>query len=200
MISRLAIASLVAAALVPAAVASAARTAPAGPASAAAGCRSGSTSLNWRAVFAHESTLIAAKARLSKLQAAGYKTAKIENRGCNDFAIVLESPRFSSYSVRTDFEQEAAAAKLLVTYSLPGNAKAKPGDVNVVFGHSRTLAGAAKLLAKVAGAGWRETDIVYGGPNDWKVVWPLVPGSGAESTVQAAVKAGLMVELELVGQ
>lgn len=199
MISRTAIAALAVAALIPASAATAARTAPAAPASSSAGCRSGSTSLNWRAVFAHDLTLGAAKARLKKLQGAGYKTAKIENRGCNDFVLVLESPRFSSYSVRSDFVREAASAKLSVTYSLPGNAKAKPGDVNVVFGHSPTLAGAVKLLAKVAGSGWRETDIFYAGPSDWKVVWPYVPGSGAESTVQDAVKAGFMVELELVG-
>lgn len=200
MIPRFALAALAAAALVLPAAATAARTAPAAPASAAAaGCRSGSTSLNWRAVFAHEPSQTAARNRLKRLQAVGYKTAKIENRGCGDYALVLESPRFSSYAVRTDFAKEAATAKLSVTYSLPGNAKSKPGDVNVVFGRSSSLAGAVKQLGKVAAAGWRETDIFYVGPNDWKVVWPYVPGSGSESTVQEALKAGFMVELELIG-
>lgn len=187
------------AALVPLAAASVAQAAPAVPQRAAASCRAAMTSLNWRAVFGHDATLIASKARVKQLQAIGFKTAKSENRGCNDYAAVLESPDFSKYQVRAAFAAEAQKSGLVVTYVPPGNAKAKPGDVNVVFGHSASLAAADKLRARVARVGWRETDVQYAGPRDWTVVWPFVPGSATDQTVQAALKAGFQVELELIG-
>lgn len=167
---------------------------------AAAGCRVAMTSPNWRAVFGHDGTLIASKARVKKLQQMGFKTAKSENRGCNDFAAVLESPDFSKYPVRSAFALEALRAGNVVSYAPPGNAKAKPGDVNVVFGHSGSLAAAESLRQRVARSGWRESDVQYAGPRDWTVVWPFVPGSATDQTVQSALKAGLQVELELIGQ
>lgn len=168
--------------------------------SATAPCRATIKSTNWRAVFGHDATLIAAKARMAKLVPLGYKTVKAENRGCNDYAVVLESPEFSKYQVRTAFATEAAKAKLVVSYAQPGSTRPKLGSVNVIFGHRSTLATASALLSRVAQVGWRESDVFYGGPRDWKVVWPNVPGSAADATVQAAQKAGFAVELELVGQ
>ena len=158
------------------------------------------TSANWRAVFAHEASLIRAKATVKRLVALGFKTAKVENRGCNDFAAVLESPEFSKYQVRSAFAREAARANLGVTYAAAATVRAKPGEVNVVFGHSGSLAGADALRRNVGAVGWRDTDVAYGGPRDWRVVWPNVPGSASEATVLAAVKAGFAVELELAGQ
>ena len=169
-------------------------------AAAADTCRAAVTSPNWRAVFAHDATLNAAKARLKAVQAVGFKTAKIENRGCNDYAVVLESPNFSQYPVRASFASETAKARYQVTFDPAGNAKAKPGDVNVIFGHARTVPAAEKLRVRVAAAGWRETDIAYGGPGDWRVVWQFVPGSASEEVVAQALKLGLMVELELIDQ
>jgi hypothetical protein len=150
-------------------------------------------------VFSHEPSLIKARARLKEVQKVGFRTAKIENRGCNDYAVVLESPEFSKYQVRLSFAQQAERSRLSVSYALPGNAKAKPGDVVVVFGHRTTLVAARTLLASVSKRGWRETDIAYGGPRDWKVVWPNVPGAAAEETVRQAFEAGYEVELELAG-
>lgn len=194
----LAVAALAAALL--GAGASAAGAAPAAAAGASADtCRAAITSNNWRAVFSHEPSLIKARARLREIQKVGFRTAKIENRGCNDYAVVLESPEFSKYKVRLSFAQQAERSRLSVSYALPGNAKAKPGDVVVVFGHRTTLVAARALLADVARRGWRETDIAYGGPRDWKVVWPNVPGSASEETVRQALEAGFEVELELVG-
>ena len=163
-------------------------------------CRAGITSQNWRAVFSHESSLIRAKVTVKKVVALGFKTAKFENRGCNDFAIVLESPEFSKYPVRASFAQEAATAKLSVTYALPGNAKSKPGDINVIFGHTGTLASADGLRRKVGARGWRETDVYYLSPGDWTVIWRNVPGSAAEDTVAAAMAGGFTPELDLIGQ
>lgn len=187
------------AALVPLVATAAAQASAAVAHRSADSCRAAVTSPNWRAVFGHDGTLVASKARVKKLQAVGYRTAKSENRGCNDFAAVLESPDFSKYQVRTAFALEALKGGLVVSYAPPGNAKAKPGDVNVVFGHSATLAAADKLRARVARSGWRETDVQYAGSRNWTVVWPFVPGSATDQTVQTALKAGLQVELELIG-
>ena len=162
-------------------------------------CRAAMTSQNWRAVFSHETSLIGAKAAIKKLVAIGFNTAKAENRGCNDFAIVLESPEFSKFPVRASFAQQAARAKLVVTYAPPGNAKAKSGDVNVTFGHVGTLTAADGLRRKVGAFGWRETDVYYVSPGDWTVIWRNVPGTAAEDSVAAVMKAGFTPELELIG-
>jgi hypothetical protein len=176
-----------------------ASAAPTHAASASADtCRAAMTSSNWRAVFSHQPDLIRAKAAVKKLVAQGFKTAKFENRGCNDFAIVLESPEFSNFPVRSSFAREAGKAKLVVTYAPPGNAKAKPGDVNMIFGHATTLALADMLRRQVGAKGWRETDILYVTPRDWVVIWRNVPGAAAEATVAVALKAGFAPELELI--
>lgn len=167
---------------------------------ASAGCRNGTGTNNWRAVFGHESNLIKAKATVKSLAAYGYKTAKIENRGCNDYALVLESPAFSDFKIRASFAQEALKAKLVISYAQPGTTRTKPGEVNIIFGHSTTLGAAVKMLKKVAQSGWREADIFYVNASDWTVVWPHVPGSAADATVQSAFKLGLTPEVELIGQ
>lgn len=193
---------LVAAVVVVLASATAATTVPADSAAAGAragaGCRAVLTTHNWRVVFAHDSTLIASRARVKKLVGAGHRTAKSENRGCNDYAAVIESPEFSEYKVRAAFAREAAPAGLTVTYAAPADVRPAIGNVNVVFGHRSTVAQASALLVKVAKAGWRDTDIAYGGPGDWKVVWPNVPGRAGEETVPTAMKAGFEVELEVI--
>lgn len=178
-----------------AAVAAPARTAVA----SADTCRAAITSQNWRAVFSHETSLIRARAAVKKLVALGFKTAKAENRGCNDFAIVLESPEFSKFTVRTSFALQAARARLVVTYAPSGNAKAKSGDVNVYFGHASTLVAADELRRRVGARGWRETDVHYLSPGDWTVIWRNVPGTAAEDSVAAVMKAGFTPELELIG-
>ena len=180
--------------------AAAAGAAPARTAVASADtCRAAITSQNWRAVFSHETSLIRAKAAIKKLVAVGFKTAKAENRGCNDFAIVLESPEFSKFPVRASFALQASRAKLFVSYAPPGNAKSKPGDVTVIFGHAPSLAAADALRRRVGNSGWREVDVVYVTPGDWTVVWRNVPGTAAEGTVGAAMNAGFTPELELIG-
>ena len=193
---RLAVAALAALAL---AVAASGAAVAARSGAAADTCRNAMTSPNWRAVFAHDASQSAAKARLKAIQSVGYRTAKIENRGCNDYATVLESPSFSQYSVRASFAAETVRARYQVSYAAPGNAKAEPGDVRVIFGHAGTLAAADKLRSKVAASGWRETDVAYGGPGDWQVVWPFVPSSASDAVVAQALKLGLMVELDLAG-
>lgn len=174
-----------------------------GSAAAAAGtssatCQLPVTSKNWRAVFGHVSSPAAGTALIAKLSHNGYKFLKLENRGCGDYAVVVESQEFSRYPVRSSFANDAAKGKIVVWFARPGNYPAKLGDVNVVFGHSKTLAAANTLETQVASAGWRETDVVYGGPRDWKVVWPDVPSATAERVVSDAKKAGYTVELELV--
>ena len=164
-----------------------------------ASCRVALTTVNWRAVLGHESTAARAKAKAKQFVATGYKGTKAENRGCGDYAIVIESPEFSKYTVRNAFALEYAKAKLFVSFARPATLFTKPGEVNVVFGHRPTLAKAVTLLAKASAQGWRETDIVYGGPGDWKAVWLGVPGAIAEQVVQDTVKAGFEVELELAG-
>ena len=164
---------------------------------AGAGCRVTVTSANWRTVLGHEPTAARANALVKKLVTTGYKGTKTENRGCGDYAVVIESPEFSKFSVRKAFALETAKAKLIVSFARPANTAGKPGDVIVVFGHRPTLAAAAALLKQVAARGWRETDVAYVGPGDWKVVWPGVPGASAEQIVQDTLKAGFQVELEL---
>lgn len=163
----------------------------------AAPCTIAATSANWRAVLGHESTAARARARAKGYVEIGYKGTKVENRGCGDYAIVIESPAFSRFSVRHAFALEYLDAKLYVSFSRPATVATKPGDVNVVFGHRPTLATAVKLLTAAAARGWRETDIVYVGPRNWTVVWPGVPGASAEKVVQDTMKAGFEVELEL---
>ena len=181
--------------------AAAADAAPARTGAASADtCRAAIASQNWRAVFSHETSLIRAKAAVAKLAPLGFKTAKAENRGCNDFAIVLESPEFSKFPVRSSFALEAAKAKLVVTYAQPGNAKSKPGYVNVIFGHAGTLAAADVLRRRVGAYGWREADVYYVSPGDWTVIWRNVPGTAAEDTVATVMKAGFTPELDLIGQ
>ena len=176
----------------------------AGPASAlaapvaqAAGCRATLTTRNWRAVLGHEPTAARATASVKAFLKLGYKGTKVEIRGCGDYAVVIESPEFSKFPVRNAFALENARAKLIVSYARPPATAAKPGDVVVVFGHTPTLALAVALLKKVAASGWRETDIGYGGPHDWKVVWPGVPGAKADQVVRDTRKLGYFVELEL---
>ena len=163
----------------------------------AAGCRVTVASHNWRAVLGHEPTAARAKATAKRFLASGYKGTKAENRGCGDYAVVIESPEFSKFSVRSAFALENAKAKLVVSFARPSGTAVKPGEVIVVFGHSSTLAAAVTLLKKVAAMGWRETDVAYGGPGDWTVVWPGVPGARADQIVQDTRKAGFQVELEL---
>lgn len=176
----------------------------AGPASAlaapvaqAADCRVTLTSRNWRAILGHEPTAARATASVKAFLKLGYKGTKVEIRGCGDYAVVIESPEFSKFPVRNAFALQNVKAKIVVSYARPPATAAKPGDVVVVFGHSPTLAGAVALLKKVAATGWRETDIAYGGPNDWKVVWPGVPGAKADQIVKDTRAGGYLVELEL---
>jgi hypothetical protein len=166
-------------------------------AGAAAGCRVTVRAPNWRAVLGHEPTAARATATVKRLLVSGYKGTKVENRGCGDYAVVIESPEFSKFPVRKAFALETAKAKLIVSFARPSASVAKPGDVIVVFGHRPTLAAAVALLKTVAAAGWRETDVAYGGPGDWTVVWPGVPGARADQVVQDTLKVGLQVELEL---
>lgn len=185
-----------AATVVVATVAAAALATGAGAVTAAP-CTIAPTSANWRAVLGHEPTAARARAKAKGYVAIGYKGAKVENRGCGDYAVVIESPTFSRFSVRHAFALEYAVAKLYVSFSPPAKVATKPGDVNVVFGHLPTLAAAVKLLTAAAARGWRETDIVYAGPRNWTVVWPGVPGASSEKVVQDTMKAGFEVELEL---
>ena len=166
-------------------------------ASPSSGCRATITSRNWRAVLGHEPTAARATASVKAFLKLGYKGTKVEIRGCGDYAVVIESPEFSKFQVRNAFALENARAKLVVSYARPPATAAKPGDVVVVFGHTPTLAQAVALLKKVAASGWRETDIGYGGPHDWRVVWPGVPGAKADQIVKDTYKLGYLVELEL---
>ena len=188
--------SAVTGAAIAAAAALAAGSGAAGVAPAAS-CRVTLTTANWRAVLGHEPTLARAQAKARQFVTTGYKGTKVENRGCGDFAVVIESPEFSKYTVRNAFAVEVAKAKLVVSFTRPARVTMKPGEVIVVFGHRATLATAVTLLGKVAAKGWRETDIAYGGPRDWKVVWPGVPGTSADRIVLDTLKAGFEVELEL---
>ncbi len=166
-------------------------------ASSPSGCRATVTSRNWRAILGHEPTAARATASVKAFLKLGYKGTKVEIRGCGDYAVVIESPEFSKFQVRNAFALENAKAKLVVSYARPPATAAKPGNVVVVFGHTPTLAQAVALLKKVAASGWRETDIGYGGPHDWKVVWPGVPGAKSDQVVRDTLKLGYLVELEL---
>lgn len=167
---------------------------------AAGTCRVTLRSANWRAVFAHEPSIAAARADVRELVAKGFTLAKVEARGCGDYAVVVESPLFSRYPVRASFAAEARKAKLVVSFAAPATSVPRPGDVNVVFGHRATLASAFALLLRVAGVGWQEADVTYGGPRDWRVVWPNVPGPAADATVRPATAAGFAVELVLAAE
>ncbi len=169
----------------------------AAPVAQADGCRANLTSRNWRAILGHEPTAARATASVKAFLKLGYKGTKVEIRGCGDYAVAIESPEFSKYQVRNAFALENARAKLVVSYARPPGTAAKPGEVVVVFGHAATLTAAVALLKKVAAVGWRETDIAYGGPRDWKVVWPGVPGAKADQIVQDTLKLGYLIELEL---
>ena len=166
----------------------------------AASCRVTVPSRNWRAILGHEPTAARANATAKRFLASGYKGTKVENRGCGDYAVVIESPEFSKFSVRNAFALENAKAKLVVSFARPGGTAVKQGDVIVVFGHRATLEAAVTLLNKVAAVGWRETDVAYGGPRDWTVVWPGVPGVHADQIVRDTRKAGFRVELELAAR
>ena len=148
-------------------------------------------------MLGHEPTAARATATVKRLLAIGYKGTKVEIRGCGDYAVVIESPEFSKYPVRNAFALEAAKAKLIVSFARPASTALKAGEVTVVFGHTPTLATAVALLKRVAAAGWRETDVAYGGPHDWKVAWPGVPGTKADQVVRDSLKLGYLVELEL---
>ena len=163
----------------------------------AGSCRLTMTSRNWRAVLGHEPTAARASVTARTFLKTGYKGTKVENRGCGDYAVVIESPEFSKYQVRNTFALETAKAKLIVSFARPAATAVKPGEVIVVFGHTSTLATAVALLKKVAAVGWRESDVAYGGPHDWKVAWPGVPGAKADQVARDAQKLGYQVELEL---
>jgi hypothetical protein len=162
------------------------------PAAAPATCVTPEVRVHNEAVFAHFSTLAAAKALKVRAAAIGFKGIKIENEGCGDFEVEIDGA--DRQADRTSFAQEASRAGFQVTFeqtALPMQYKA--GEVVGVFARKRTVAEANALMAKLSGTGFLFIDLVREG-KVWLVVMPQVPVKHALSIAHEAATAGYHIQ------
>jgi len=144
------------------------------------------------AVFAHFSTLAAAKTLKARAASIGFKGIKIENEGCGDFEVEIDGA--DRQADRTRFAQEASRAGFHVTFEQTAPPmQYKAGEVVGVFARNRTVAEANGLIAKLSASGFLFIDLVPEG-KVWLVVMPQVPVKHALSIAREVATAGYRIQ------
>jgi hypothetical protein len=143
--------------------------------------------------FGHFRSIAAANHQIDRASSLGFKGLIVEERGCNDFAVVLRG--LTSVSQGRSFQREARSVGLRVRLecrSLP-----LQGELVAVFGHRRTRSGAHRLGAAAARVGFKGLQVLQDRCNDWAVVlYGLKTGPERRAFARETHREGFKVTFE----
>jgi hypothetical protein len=143
--------------------------------------------------FGHVTSVAAANQLIDRADSVGFKGLTVEQRGCNDFAVVLRG--LTSMSQARSFQKEARGAGFHV--ALDCRSAPLRGSPVAVFGHRRT-AGAANRLARAAEhRGFKGLQVVQDRCTDWEVVlYGLTTPAARRAFAREARAVGFPVTFE----
>lgn len=159
---------------------------------AATPCQTAEVRVHDEAVFAHFSTLAAAKQLRARAAPMGFKGIKIENEGCGDFEVEIDGA--DRQADRTSFANEAGKAGFQITFEqIAPPMQYRAGEVVGIFAHKQTVPAANALMWKLAAQNFRFIDLVRQGTS-WLVVMPQVPTKDALPIAHEVASAGYQIQ------
>jgi hypothetical protein len=146
------------------------------------------------AVFGHRRNTAAAEQLASDAERVGFQGLVVQQRGCNDYAVVLQGLR--SLRQAADFEHEAAGAGFNV--QIECRSHPVEGGLAAVFGHRPTRRAALRLQARAEHVGFKGLRVQQDRCRDWEVdLYGLHTRAQRRDFAAQARRAGFDVVFEL---
>lgn len=146
------------------------------------------------AVFGRRRSTAEAEQLAADAERVGFRGLVVQQRGCNDFAVVL--PGLQNMRQAGEFRREAAGAGFGVKIECRSHPVA--GGLAAVFGHRRTRRAALHLRAQAERVGFKGLQVQQDRCQDWEVdLYGLNTRAQRRDFAAQAKRAGFDVVFEL---